>query len=302
VTLARSTALDAAQIARYHRDGYVLVPDVLTAAELDALRAEADRLVELTVDASIALGEISPRLDVCRRGDAISLRKIQPLSDISPLIGGVLGDERLAGPLRSILGCEPVPMEEKLNCKQLLPGDLPIPAAREGDSFDLHCDWSYFDHNGYPRESLSVAVAVDDATVDNGCVRVLPGSHTRAWPIQAPHNPLLPPGLVPGADLVDVAQPAGCALIFHSGLVHGSGDNRTALPRRLLIFSYHPEWHVTEPDRRNKHLRDAGQAHEARYRSMLDAGHVPSFRAPHYARDVFPGDSGRAEPGGERIA
>lgn len=280
MTLASAAALDATQVEQYRRDGYVLVHDVLTAAELDMLRAEADRLMELTINASIALGENSPRLDVCRRGDAISLRKIQPLSDISALIAGVLHDERLAGPLRSILGCEPVAMEEKLNYKQLLPGDLPIAAAREGDSFDLHCDWSYFDHNGYPRESLSVAVAVDDATPENGCMRVLPGSHTRDWPIQAPHNPLLPEGLVRDADLLDVVQPAGCALIFHSGLVHGSGDNSTALPRRLLIFSYHPAWHATEPDKRNRHLRDAGQAHEARYRAMLDGGYVATFRAP----------------------
>lgn len=274
MTLAPSTSLDAAQ---YRRDGHVLVHGVLGADELAALRDEADRLLELTVNASIALGENSPRLDVCRRGDAISVRKIQPLSDISPLIAGVLTDERLAGPLRSILGCEPVPMEEKLNYKQLIPGDVPIAAERDGDSFDLHCDWSYFDHHGYPRESLSVALAVDDATLDNGCMRVLPGSHTRDWPIRAPYNPLLVEGAVAAADLLDVPQPAGSALIFHSGLVHGSGDNRTALPRRLLIFSYHPEWHATEPDRRNRELRELAQAHEARYQAMLDAGFAPTF-------------------------
>jgi hypothetical protein len=283
MTLTRRAALDAAQVALYARDGCILVRDVLSAAEIAMLRAEADRLLELTVNASIALGEKSPRLDVCRRGDAISVRKIQPLSDVSPLIAGVLADDRVLGPLRSILGCEPVPMEEKLNYKQLIPGDLPIDAAREGDSFDLHCDWSYFDHNGYPRESLSVAVAVDDATSQNGCMRVLPGSHTRDWPIQAPHNPLLVEGAVPESDLLDVPQLAGSALIFHSGLVHGSGDNTTSRPRRLLIFSYHPEWHVTEPDRRNRHLREAGAAHEARYAAMLDGGWAPGFTAARAA-------------------
>ncbi|HZS14074.1 MAG TPA: phytanoyl-CoA dioxygenase family protein [Candidatus Dormibacteraeota bacterium] len=275
MTLAHCAALDAEQVAAYRRDGFVLIPGVLTPEELAALRAESDRLLDLTVNASIALGENSPRMDVCRRGEAISLRKVQPLGDISPLIGGVLVDERLLAPLRSILDCDPVPMEEKLNYKQLLRGDLPIDAEREGDSFDLHCDWSYFDHNGYPRESLSVAVAIDDATTDNGCMRVLPGSHTREWPIQAAYNPLLVEGVVDGADLLHVPQPAGSALIFHCGLVHGSGDNRTALPRRLLIFSYHPAWHVTEPDKRNRSLRDAGQAHEARYRALLDRGHRP---------------------------
>ncbi|HXA29983.1 MAG TPA: phytanoyl-CoA dioxygenase family protein [Candidatus Angelobacter sp.] len=275
-----STALRAQQLDDYRRDGFVLVHDLLTAAELAALRDEADHLMELTVNASIALGENSPRLDVCRRGEAISLRKVQPLSDVSALIARVLTDERLLAPLRSILDSEPVPMEEKLNYKQLLPGNLPIAAAREGDSFDLHCDWSYFDHNGYPRVSLSVALAVDDTTLDNGCMRVLPGSHLRDWPIQAPHHPVLPEGIVPDADMHDVPQPAGSALIFHSGLLHDSRDNRTALPRRLLIFSYHPAWHVTEPDRRNRQLRETAQAHESRYAAMLRSGYRPAFAAP----------------------
>jgi hypothetical protein len=260
VIVSASTALDAQQLDGYRRDGSVLVHDVL--------------------NASIALGENSPRLDVCRRGEAISVRKVQPLSDVSPLIARVLTDARLLAPLRSILDSDPVPMEEKLNYKQLLPGDLPIAAAREGDSFDLHRDWSYFEHNGYPRESLSVALAVDGTIIANGCMRVLPGSHLRDWPIQAPHNPVLPQGIVDDADMLDVPQPAGSALIFHSGLLHDSRDNRTALPRRLLIFSYHPAWHVTEPDKRNRHLRDVAQAHEARYESMLRSGYAPTFAAP----------------------
>jgi ectoine hydroxylase-related dioxygenase (phytanoyl-CoA dioxygenase family) len=280
MTVAASTALDKRQLDAYHRDGSVLVYDVLTTAELAALREEADRLMELTVNASIALGENSPRLDVCRRGDAISLRKVQPLSDVSPLIAQVLTDERLLAPLRSILDSDPVPMEEKLNYKQLLPGDLPIAAAREGDSFDLHCDRSYFDHNGYPRESLSVALAVDDTTLANGCMRVLPRSHLRDWPVQAPHNPVLVQRTVNDADMQDVPQPAGSALIFHSGLVHDSRDNQTAGPRRLLIFSYHPAWHSTERDKRNRHLREAGQAHERRYQALLDSGYTPLFAAP----------------------
>lgn len=261
---------DPISLDTYQSDGYVLIPDVLGTDDLRALREEADRLMELTVNASVALGELSPRLDVCRRADGdLSLRKIQPLSDISPLIASVLADERLIAPLRAILGAEPVAFEEKLNYKQTLPGDLPLDAGREGDAFDLHHDWAYFDHNGYPRESLSVALAIDDATPENGCMRVLPGSHTREWPLRADGPPLLMPDAVEDHELIDVPQPAGSALIFHSGLVHGSGDNATDEPRRLLILSYHPAWHVTEADRRNKPLRIAGQEHERRYWRLL---------------------------------
>lgn len=267
------------RLADYRRDGHILVDGIVGAADLAALRAEADRLAELTVNASVALGEMSPRLDVCRRRDgSLSLRKIQPLSDISELIARLVVDERLLAPLRALLGDEPVAFEEKLNYKQALPGDLAIPAAREGDAFDLHHDWAYFDQNGYPRESLSVALAIDAATAENGCMRVLPGSHTRDWPLRSDGPPLLVAGAVRDDALVDLPQPAGSALVFHSGLVHGSGDNASHAPRRLLILSYHPAWHVTEPDRRNRPLRVAGQAHEARYQALREQGYEPVLR------------------------
>lgn len=275
-----TTTLTAAQREAYERDGYVVLPAVFTPDEIAEMTAEADRLAELTVNASIATGELSPRLDVQRRGGHVILRKVQPVSDISEVLTRYTGDERLVGPLRQILGCDPVLMEEKLNYKQILPGPPPIEASVEGEAFPFHTDLAFFYLDGYPVETLSSAITMDEMTADNGPLRMLPRSHTRLdWPLQGGWPPWIRDDAIPHDELVDVLAPAGSVLIFSSALVHASSENRTPNPRRLLIFSHYPETHDVEPDKRNRHLREAGSAHERRYTELLARGaYSPAFR------------------------
>lgn len=271
--------LSQQQLDGYSKDGYVLLDPIFSPAELDEMRAEADRLIELTIDASLALDELSPRLDMQRRDGKLIVRKIQPVNDFSELFTKVSADERIVSPLRQLLDSEPVLMEEKLNYKQIIPDPGKIEAADEGESFPYHTDLAYFGLDGYPRESLSSALFIDDATPENGPLRVLPGSQHREWPIQEQWPPLVEQGVVPEEEVIDVLGPAGSLLIFHSALVHSSSENRTDKPRRLMIYSHYPSWHEIEFDRRNKPLRERGQAHESRYNEMVTAGsYSPSFK------------------------
>src|SRR5438045_388913 len=98
--------LSADQRAAYERDGYVVLPGVFGEAELAALRDESDRLVDLLVNASLALGETSPRLDLRTDEAGPVLLKIQPLSDVSTLFRAIANDDRLLDPMRDLLGCE----------------------------------------------------------------------------------------------------------------------------------------------------------------------------------------------------
>ena len=258
----------------YLRDGFTMLRAVLAEPELTELRAEADRLLELTVGASLALGERSPRLDICRRGDLVSVRKVQPVNDISVRLAALSADPRLVEPLAALLGSAPVLIEEKLNYKQLV--DVPLPCERPGDSFDWHHDWAYFRQQGYPEETLTVAVMLDDNTVERGPIRVVPGSHHRDWRLR-PGNPLVDEP-VDDTCAVDLVGTAGDVAVFTSRLVHMSADNRADTPRRVLLLSYHPATHSAEPDLRNRPLREAGAAHERRYAEWLAAGNAPLFR------------------------
>ncbi|HVE93265.1 MAG TPA: phytanoyl-CoA dioxygenase family protein, partial [Actinomycetota bacterium] len=69
----------------------------------------------------------------------------------------------------------------------------------------------------------------------------------------------------------------GSVMVFHSALVHASSPNRTQSPRRLMIYSHYPSTHVVEPDKRNRHLREAGQDHEREYSAALERGFSPSY-------------------------
>ena len=104
-----------------------------------------------------------------------------------------------------------------------------------------HQDHAYFD---LPLETLvmGVWIALDEATTENGCMIVIPGSHRqgpvvhfkrRDWQIcdtevnnqQAVAVPL---------------KPGGC-LLFHSLIHHGTPTNNSGLRRRAVQYHYRPQ-------------------------------------------------------------
>jgi ectoine hydroxylase-related dioxygenase (phytanoyl-CoA dioxygenase family) len=217
---------------------------------------------------------------VQRRGDGVVLRKLQPVNDVSPVFARYASDDRLLQPLRDLLGCEPILMEEKLTYKQVLPGNPEVVTGNEPDeSFPFHSDFAYYRYDGYPAETLSSAICIDETTPDNGPMLVVPGSHLREWPLQPEWPPLVADGLVRADECVPVLAPAGSVCIFHSQLVHGSRRNNTLAPRRVMVFSHFPETHVIEPDKRNRELRRAGQQYEEQYEALVYSGaEVPEYR------------------------
>jgi ectoine hydroxylase-related dioxygenase (phytanoyl-CoA dioxygenase family) len=181
-------------------------------------------------------------------------------------------------------------MEEKLLYKQALSEPVPLPARPGEDALAVHHDWGAYQRQGYPRETLSSAIMIDECRADNGPMRVFPGSHHKNYPLELNYTPLsaenLPAAL--GAlgvssldDAVAIIGPPGTVVIFHSMLVHYSGPNPTHAPRRIMIYSHYPSWHETEPDKRNRPLRERAQAHERQYRELVAAGaYQDRWRAP----------------------
>ena len=98
-----------------------------------------------------------------------------------------------------------------------------------------------------PADLISCWVALDDATLENGCMRMVPGSHK--W---GTHRPLgsgenfdpayEPAGLPEGAavEVVPIEVPAGCAAFHHSLTWHGSAPNPSEKHRRAIAVHYMP--------------------------------------------------------------
>jgi phytanoyl-CoA hydroxylase len=120
-----------------------------------------------------------------------------------------------------------------------------------------HQDSYYFPFD--PGTQVGVWLAVTEATLENGCLHVLPGSHTE--PVHT-HVPDDRPGSNYGyTKIVDhdmsasapVLMQPGDLLVFHSHLMHRSTDNETGGIRAAMVYHYSPTGTVdgTPDDRIN---------------------------------------------------
>jgi ectoine hydroxylase-related dioxygenase (phytanoyl-CoA dioxygenase family) len=209
----------------------------------------------------------------------LDLRKVQPVNDLSAAVAAASTDERLLGPMRQLMGAEPVLMEEKLNYKQMadIPQFLAAIPLRHGDSrFFLHHDWGYYRSQGYPPETLSSVVTIDETREDNGPIRVIPGTHLSDWPLRDPDpahgNGIVVDGLFDPSDRVAITGAPGSVFLFHSKLLHDSMPNRSGAPRRLMIYSHYPDVLPMEHDIRNRAGRERGRRFEADYAARKACG------------------------------
>jgi ectoine hydroxylase len=158
--------------------------------------------------------------------------------------------------------------------------------ARVGGAWTWHQDYGYWYQNGVlAPELVSVFIAVDPATRENGCLQVLKGSHRCG---RVDH---VLTGEQAGADtervaeiarrlpLVHVAMEPGDALFFHPNLLHRSDQNRSESPRWSLICCYNAR--RNDPYKESHHPRytplakvEDGAILEAAHRRFADAGDV----------------------------
>ena len=259
------------------QDGYVVLPEVFSSCEVAAMRRDADFILELVLNSSLANERHSRRLDIRRQGDGgVVVRKIQPIIDLGLNLARFARDRRLLGPMAAFMDDEPVLLEEKLNYKQPI-GELPrmdlfrVPA--DDDRFPVHNDWAYYKVNGYPQATVSSAIAIDDVHDGNGPMRVFPGSHRQHVEHLRVRNGLeVPPGTVDLRDAVPVTAPAGSVMLFHSCLVHTSNPNRSGKPRRVMIYSHFPKAAGIGFDIRNGPNRLRESPWEWRYQRLKAAG------------------------------
>ena len=221
--------LTADQIESYERDGYVVVRDVLTEAEMAGVRAAADYFAEQA-------------LHLTEDSDAIELDDAPHLADGPPLIRRLKSPhshheafaKALAHPsvldiLEDLLGSDIRWLHTKLNAKHTGGAGLA----------EWHTDWGYYPHTN--DSVLEAGIAIDPSTEASGCMLVVPGSHTGPA-LDHSQNGRFIGAVRPGAfdpdDVVAVEVLPGDVSFHHVRLLHGSGPNRTEHQRRLLLHGY----------------------------------------------------------------
>ena len=126
--------------------------------------------------------------------------------------------------------------------------------ARVGSKTPWHQDGEYWPIR--PLATCSVWIAVDASTPENGCLRVIPGSHRRRRLGAHDHNAAAGLSLpleirkdeYDARQARDVVLEAGQISLHDIFLIHGSEPNRSPLPRRGMTLRYMPTTSVYRRD------------------------------------------------------
>jgi ectoine hydroxylase-related dioxygenase (phytanoyl-CoA dioxygenase family) len=113
----------------------------------------------------------------------------------------------------------------------------------------MHYDDSFYPiPRPRPAISLSIVVAIDAFTAENGATMIIPGSHRMSDAEIATSRSVTAMGLP--SDLarqaIPAMMPAGAAIVFLGTLVHGGGANRSAAPRLAITNQYCEPWARTQ--------------------------------------------------------
>jgi phytanoyl-CoA hydroxylase len=215
----------------YERRGYVIVPELFDPARLTAARAEATAICRGGrggIDGVVTAASDEDDDAVLRRYLCIHFpHKLSPLLRELTRLPGVV--EVLTG----FIGPNVKLMQSMLFIKA--PG-------KPGQAW--HQDEAHIPTRD--RSLTGVWIALDDATVANGCLWVIPGSHRAGvlYPVRPNHDARFdgtPEAYgFPHADrsAVPLEVPAGAAVVFDGYLLHRSLPNTTTGLRRALVNHY----------------------------------------------------------------
>jgi len=134
--------------------------------------------------------------------------------------------------------------------------DEPAVLYKEKVNYKLPGGAGYSPHQDAPAypfidAHVSCMVAIDDATVDNGCLEVVAGHHHDLMPTD--DSGCVRADVVESLAWEPVEVQAGSTLWFHSRTPHRSGPNRSSLPRRALYPTYNA---LSEGDLRADYYRE----------------------------------------------
>ena len=113
--------------------------------------------------------------------------------------------------------------------------------ARSGVETPWHQDEAYWDP-AYEHRALSIWMPLQPATLTNGCMQFVPGTHLLDVQehrlINAGSDGLVVSSLASVGEIVPCPLPAGGATIHASRTLHYTGPNHSDEPRRALIMAF----------------------------------------------------------------
>ena len=219
------------QKSNYERDGFLSYGSMLSGKELEDLSQRIDALASgehcnaekagIRLEGAAIAGGLQ---DVSLRDKVWQLGSPHLHDDI---ILKYTNKPEILDIVTELLGTEDV----KLFTTQAL-----MKPAFHGSIVSWHQDSAYWTSVS-PPALVSCWTALDDATEENGCMRMLPGSYKKGlWPHD--RRDFLHAQGVDVSQAVPIVLKAGSCSFHHSLTVHGSLENKTPYRRRGLATSY----------------------------------------------------------------
>jgi phytanoyl-CoA hydroxylase len=216
-------ALTTQQIKQYEESGFCIVDGLI---EQDLI-AQARRVVDtlLSSDDVSKIAEAEPE-------DPTQARRIWSPTARDGVFAQIAESPRLLDAVAQLIGDNVMYQYSKLNIKP----------PRVGSVVSWHQDFAYYPHTN--TDLVAVLIYLDDATLDNACLKVAAGSHHRGLLSHevegffAGKISSLESVGVDATSVVDCEAPAGTAIFLHSLVAHASEKNTSALPRRAFIPAY----------------------------------------------------------------
>lgn len=219
-----SSYLTDEQKAFWAENGYLLVSGLLTPEEAALFRRETLAVMERRTAIQSWDSTWQSAKDIA--GGAIT--KLQGCHDMqfhSAVFARLIVDDRFTGVAADLIG----PNVQLHHTKSF------VKPPEVGSPFPLHQDAPFFPHDNHTM--IAAILHFDDAPLEKGCVRVIPGSHKNGI---LPHIPSgghhLDPEEYPVESAVPIPAKAGDALFFSYLTIHGSGINTSNEARTTLLI------------------------------------------------------------------
>jgi phytanoyl-CoA hydroxylase len=211
-------ALTDAQRLSFETNGFLVIPDALSTAELERVRAAAARAEAVWRGDPSRAGARNPNLE-----------QVQAPIEYDDALFDLLDYPATFPLVREILGAD----------VSMIDNDFFISPPHSSSHAHWHHDVG-MPGVYHPRSVMMVKLffLLEDVSEDGGCTLFLPGSHR--YPMDFPLPKVETPTDMPGH--VKMAHPAGTAYFFNGRCYHAATPNNSDRARRVLIYNYGHHW------------------------------------------------------------
>lgn len=228
------------QVCFFVDNGYLVLPDLVTPEEIEELKQDTLKLAR----GGYPCESLKPL--PAEMSDEEALQNILCIHQphyISPVSEKYVRHPKICGVLSQITAAHVPFWDGSVKCMQSML--FVKPPNFQGQAW--HQDEIYIPTRD--RSLIGAWIAIDDATIENGCLWILPGSHRQGY-LYPQHDHENPDEFDFGKESfgfedtgeVPVEVKAGTVVFFNGYLLHRSRKNRSHIYRRVLVNHYMNAW------------------------------------------------------------